>query len=658
MTSLKARGEDRAAPRERTDADRAPRAAQGDPSGQEVVAGRYVVEARIGVGGIGVVQLATDRESGRRVALKRVDPRIAESRPAVDRLLRGARAARSLSGRYVARVLDVGSDGAAPFIVTEYLEGCNATSYLQRRGPLRAREAVKYLLQVCEAVAEAHAKELLHRDLKPENVFLSFGADGAPSVKVLDFGVSAIACGVESEGPGAAAAGAMRGSLLYMAPEQMRSAGGIDERADIWSIGAIGYALVCGVSPFEATNEIEICSRVLNEPPSPIPARVEVGGLKAVLLQCLQKDPDARFPDVAKLAFALAPFGPEGAEDAAERVWEVLREDETVRMAKPAPEPSMEDEWAPDTLADLPRMSPDDLMRDLESTAKWNAPDGNRVSSEITLVSHAGASWDGGEGLRPSRASAAEVVTVNAPALPAEPPARGKSQPDAGASFPIPLDPRAARRASSAPAEAASAEAAPSPWPRRLAVALALLGLLGGIGGVWMLVQGSASPAGRAAPAAKGVARRAARAASALAGATRPLAPAPPAQDEPLAAPPPATPPEPEPAAGPAGEPPPAGPSPGGFQGEARRPDAIYDEVERERRRREKIERERRWIEETERARRLREEGKPPRPPAPTPQEPERASPGEEGGRTQPAQEPERSQPAQPTEGASRPAAE
>ncbi|WP_104978090.1 serine/threonine-protein kinase [Sorangium cellulosum] len=654
MTSLKARGEDRAAPRERTDADRAPRANQGDPSGQEVVAGRYVVEARIGVGGIGVVQLATDRESGRRVALKRVDPRIAESRPAVDRLLRGARAARSLSGRYVARILDVGSDGAAPFIVAEYLEGCNATSYLQRRGPLRAREAVKYLLQVCEAVAEAHANELLHRDLKPENLFLSFGADGAPSVKVLDFGVSAIACGVESEGPGAATAGAMRGSLLYMAPEQMRSAGGIDERADIWSIGAIGYALVCGVSPFEATSEIEICSRVLNEPPAPIPARVEIGGLKAVLLQCLQKDPDDRFPDVAKLAYALVPFGADGADDAAERVWEVLRGDETVRMAKPTADPSMEDEWAPDTLADLPRMSPDDLMRDLESTAKWNAPDGNRVSSEITLVSHAGASWDGGEGLRPSRASGPEVVTVDAPALPAEPPARGKSQPDAGGRTPLPLDPRAAHRASLAAAEAASVEAAPSPWPRRLALALALLGLLAGLGGVWMLVQGSAEPAGRAVPAAKGVARRAARAASALAGAKRPVAPAPPVQDEPLAAPT-ATLPEAEPAAGPAGEPPPAAPSPGGFQGETGRPEAIYDEVERERRRREKIERERRWLEETERARKQRDEGKPPQPPPP--QEPERVSPGEEGGRTQP-QPPERAQPTEPAEGAPRPAGE
>ncbi|WP_434046049.1 MULTISPECIES: protein kinase domain-containing protein [Sorangium] len=627
MTSLKPRAEDRAAARGRTDAPGTP---EGVPGRQEVVAGRYAVETRIGAGGLGVVQLATDLESGRHVALKRVDPAIAQNRHAVERLLRGARAARALSGRYVARVLDVGVEGGAPFIVSEYLEGSDFTSYLQRRGPLRLREAVKYLLQICEAVAEAHAAGLLHRDIKPENLFLSIGA-GAPSVKVLDFGVSAVACGVESEGPNAAS-GAMRGSLLYMAPEQMRSAGGIDERADIWSIGAVAYALLCGVSPFEAPTELDICTRVLSEPPSPFPPHVEPVELRMLLLRCLDKDPEARPPDVAKLAFALARFGGEGAEDAAERVWEVLRaEDETVRMATPAP--VAVDEWAPDTLADLPRMSPDDLLHDLETTAKWDAAAGTR-HSDVTLVSHAGASWDGGEQLRASR-TPPPVLTVSAPERSSDPAANGPGQRPSSEETPVPLAGRAAQRISAdarAPAETERLTVVrrpPSPWPRRLAVAAAGLGLLAGLVGVW-LVQARTLDADKGVPpAAKSVERRAVPAASSSA-ASLPAAtalPTPEPAPEPTPEPPAAEPgaegaasPE---AARPVGEAPQAAP---GGPYRPSRPDVIYDEVERERLRRQKLDRERQWREATERALQqrdaLRREPQPPEGSAREPQPP------------------------------------
>ncbi|MGK4006956.1 protein kinase [Sorangium sp. So ce1036] len=610
------------APGQRADAEPAPRAAEGSPGTQELVAGRYAVETRIGAGGLGVVQLASDLRSGRRVALKRVDPRIAENKLAVERLLRGARAARSLSGRYVARILDVGSHRGAPFVASEYVEGSDLTSYLRRRGPLRIREAVKYLLQICEAVAEAHAIGILHRDIKPENLILGFGADGAPSVKVLDFGVSAVACGLESEGPNAAS-GAMRSSLLYMAPEQMRSAGGIDERADLWSIGAVGYALVCGASPFDAETEIDVCSRVLNEPPARVPPHIQLGELEAVLVRCLEKDPDGRFPDVAKLAFALARFGGDAAEAAAERVWEVLRADETVRMAKPNPDPAA-DEWAPDTLADLPRMSPDELLpADLESTAKWDASTISGSHSEITLVSHAGASWDGGETLRTSRPPP-EVVTVSPPELPSEraamqpgPRATGE-EPGSPAAEDDPAAPRdrasthrvsapAAPRVTPPPEARGPARTerltrvrrAPSLWAPRLAVGLAAAGLLAGIGGVWLVQAGNLDAGEPALPATKGVADRALHAARSLAATVRPSEPAPPPPEEPVQAPPAA-------AAGSAGALPDAM-APGGFPHEVRPPPGLA-EAERERLRREIIERERQWRERLEHARRQRDE--------------------------------------------------
>ncbi|WP_437757709.1 protein kinase domain-containing protein [Sorangium sp. So ce1389] len=648
MTSLKPRAEDRAAAPERNDA---PRAADGGPGRQEVVAGRYAVETRIGAGGVGVVQLATDLQSGRHVALKRVDPKIAQNRHAVERLLRGAHAARSLSGRHVARVLDLGVDGGAPFIVTEYLEGSDFASYLQRRGPLRVREAVKYLLQICEAVAEAHAAGLLHRDIKPENLFISFG-DGAPCVKVLDFGVSAVACGVESEGPNAAS-GAMRGSLLYMAPEQMRSAGGIDERADIWSIGAVAYALLCGASPFEAPTELDVCTRVLNEPPTPVPAYVEPAELRALVLRCLDKNPEARPPDVAKLAFALARFGGEGSEDAAERVWEALRaEDETVRMAKPAPDPSA-DEWEADTLADLPRMSPDDLMRDLETTAKWDSP-GRGSHSDVTLVSHAGASWDGGEQLRASRTPPPPVVTVTPPGRSSDPAANVPAQRPSDEETPIPVGRRAAQRVSTDAAPRVTVaeterltvvRRGPSPWPRRLAISLAVLGLFAGLGGVWLVQARTLDAGGGAQPAAKGVARRAAQAARAAAVLRRPAAAAP-AEPAPLPEPPAAEP-DAEGAAGPDVEAPQAA-APGAGRYQPRRPEVIYDEVERERLRREKLERERKWREDTARALQQRDAGqRGAPPPAEGAREPQ-APPPAEGAR-------EPQQPPPPAEGAREP---
>ena len=288
----------------------------------EVIVGRYLVESRVGTGAMGDVLLAMDTETGRRVAVKRVDAARLGTRGAALRLLRGARAAAALQGAHAVRVLGHGMiEGGGPFFVTEYLEGCDLAAYVARRGPLRVKEAVKYLLQVCEAVAEAHAAGMIHRDLKPQNVFISLEA--LPSVKVMEFGTSAVACGAEADG-GAAAPRAMRASLLTMAPEQMRSGGNVDARADVWSIGAIGYLLVCGNGPFEAETDLEICAKVMREPPAPIPRALDLGGLDKALLRCLAKDPEERYASVAELAAELAGFGGEGSARAADRVRDVL----------------------------------------------------------------------------------------------------------------------------------------------------------------------------------------------------------------------------------------------------------------------------------------------------------------------------------------------
>ena len=160
----------------------------------DVVAGKYRVDRTLGVGGMGVVVAATQIELDRRVALKFLLPKVLERPRLVARFSREARAAASLQSEHVARVIDVGTlESGGPYIVMEYLEGEDLSHVLARRGPLPSDEAVGYVLEACEAVAEAHAHGIVHRDLKPANLFLATRATGAPVIKVLDFGLSKFA---------------------------------------------------------------------------------------------------------------------------------------------------------------------------------------------------------------------------------------------------------------------------------------------------------------------------------------------------------------------------------------------------------------------------------------------------------------------------------
>jgi serine/threonine protein kinase len=154
--------------------------------------GRYRVERLLGQGGMGVVVLATHLQLARRVAVKFLISDALSAEGAIDRFLREARAAVQFRGEHVARVIDVGTfTSGAPFIVMEYLEGLDLGKLLDTRGPLPITEAVDYVLQVCEALSEAHTTlGIVHRDLKPSNLFLTQRPDGSPLIKVLDFGIS------------------------------------------------------------------------------------------------------------------------------------------------------------------------------------------------------------------------------------------------------------------------------------------------------------------------------------------------------------------------------------------------------------------------------------------------------------------------------------
>jgi serine/threonine protein kinase len=291
----------------------------------DILAGKYRVERVLGVGGMGVVVAATHLELLEPVALKFMLPSALESADSVERFLREARAAARLKNEHVARVHDVGRlENGAPYLVMEYLEGLDLDALVKRQGPLPPAIAALYAIQVCEALAEAHSLGIVHRDLKPSNLFLIRKLDGSACVKVLDFGISKVV-GPEGE-LDMTKSETVLGSPSYMSPEQMRSARSVDARSDIWSLGIILYKLATGKLPFRAQNITELITMVLEaapEPPSTL--RGEVGpALDAVILRCLKRSRDERYPHVAALAAALAPLGPPGAGAAVESMHRIL----------------------------------------------------------------------------------------------------------------------------------------------------------------------------------------------------------------------------------------------------------------------------------------------------------------------------------------------
>jgi serine/threonine-protein kinase len=291
----------------------------------DILDGKYRVDRVLGVGGMGVVVAATHIALDQRVALKFLLPAALSNPSIVERFAREARATVQIQSEHVARVMDVGTlPGGSPYIVMEYLEGADLADALEKGGPMPVQQAVGYVLQACEAVAEAHALGIVHRDLKPANLFLARRPGRDPIVKVLDFGISKTKEGGPSGGLTQTAA--VLGSPYYMAPEQMMSSKDVDPRTDVWALGVILYELLSGAPPFNGDTMAELVFLVTQRDAPPLQQkRPEVPqGLAAAIATCLSRDPARRFPDTAKLAAALAPFGPARSEISLERIARVL----------------------------------------------------------------------------------------------------------------------------------------------------------------------------------------------------------------------------------------------------------------------------------------------------------------------------------------------
>ena len=291
----------------------------------EVIAGKYRVERVLGQGGMATVVLAKHLRLRERVAIKFPLAALGTRADIAERLVREGRAAMRISSEHVARVYDVGVlETGRPYLVMEYLVGRDLGAILAERGPFPIAEAANYVLQALEALAEAHARGIVHRDLKPSNLFLTVHGDGSPLLKVIDFGISKI---VASEQEAAFThSDAVFGSPPYMAPEQMRSSRTIDARSDIWAVGATLHTLLTGRPPFLAGSIVEIHERIQRGPPALRQARPDATPeLEAILLRCMELDPARRYPNVAQLAAALAPFLPEQGQVSAQRTIRIFQ---------------------------------------------------------------------------------------------------------------------------------------------------------------------------------------------------------------------------------------------------------------------------------------------------------------------------------------------
>ena len=290
-------------------------------AGELIAAGKYRVDRVIGRGGMGLVVGATHLQLRQQVALKFLLPELADNDELVERFVREARASAQLRGEHVCRVADVGTaDNGAPYIVMELLAGQDLASLLQANGPLPVAQVADYMLQMCVGVAEAHALGIVHRDLKPGNLFLTRRPDGAPLIKVLDFG---IAKPQRDQTHDLTATSTVLGTPSYMSPEQLRSSRDVDARSDVWSIGVILYELVSGRRPFTGASFADLALRIATDPAPPLGGRIPPG-FEAIIRRCLAKDPAQRYRDVAELAQALVVYAGPAGREMASAVWRLL----------------------------------------------------------------------------------------------------------------------------------------------------------------------------------------------------------------------------------------------------------------------------------------------------------------------------------------------
>ena len=278
-----------------------------------IIAGRYRLEKRLAVGGMGSLWTAQHTQLDTLVAIKFMDPTHAALAMGRQRFEREAKTAASLKSAHVVQVHDYGVEDDHPYIVMELLQGEDMGKRLKRERRLSLQVTSTILTQIARGLRRAHEAGLVHRDLKPPNIFMARG-DDEEVVKILDFGIAkdtmepALGEGTKT--------GELMGSPHFMSPEQIRSSKDIDHRSDLWSLGVILFRAVTGALPFKGEAIGAVIAHILADP-IPVPSQIHPGlppSVDAFFVRAFSRDRETRFQSAREMAEAFAILAVEAAK--------------------------------------------------------------------------------------------------------------------------------------------------------------------------------------------------------------------------------------------------------------------------------------------------------------------------------------------------------
>ena len=330
----------------------------------QVLSANYELESEVGRGGMGIVYCARDRRLKREIAIKVLPPELSFRADIRQRFLREAETAAQLNHPNIVPIYTVEEKDNLVYFVMAYIKGDNLGQRLQQHGPIAPVEVRRILREVADALAYAHNRNVIHRDIKPDNIIID---EETGRAMVTDFGIARAL--TDSGDSRLTATGMAIGTPAYMSPEQSAGDSAIDGRSDLYSLGVVGYQMLCGQPPFVANNTPSMLVKHLSERPIPVDERWPdlPQDLSRAVMMCLEKDPADRFPNAAAFAVALdggsmptlATRASAAASAAGTRASARERE-----ITEP-----LRDRYTPATLAPYTPSHPSP-----EELSKWNAP--------------------------------------------------------------------------------------------------------------------------------------------------------------------------------------------------------------------------------------------------------------------------------------------
>ncbi len=320
---------------------------------------------------MGIVYCARDRRLKREIAIKVLPPELSFRADIRQRFLREAETAAQLSHPNIVPIYTVEEKDNLVYFVMAYIAGDNIGQRLQQHGPMPAVEARRVLREVADALAYAHNRNVVHRDIKPDNIILDAETGRA---MVTDFGIARALTDMGDSR--LTATGMAIGTPAYMSPEQSAGDRAIDGRSDLYSLGVVGYQMLCGQPPFTATNTPSMLVKHLSEKPIPVDERWPdlPQDLARAVMMCLEKDPADRFPSAAAFSLALSGVGMPTLATRASTAPQPGRLTATRRTTPEMPD-TFRERYNAATQAPYAPQAPYALQNPShEELSKWNAP--------------------------------------------------------------------------------------------------------------------------------------------------------------------------------------------------------------------------------------------------------------------------------------------